>query len=329
MPSPKRIGILGASSHLVKRMLPALEGESDIILAAIASRDPSRASHVASQWGIPTVYTHYEDLIHDPSLDGVYISLPPALHAPWIARSLAEGKHVLCEKPLVLTSRELSPLLRLASRMQKVLMPGWMYRFHPQWTTLLDILSRNTIGHIRLIDIHISYESKDTTHIRYNPSLGGGALNDIGCYALSASQLLCRSLPHTVWCAGLRDPVSQVDVHTHGHLLYPDLQVTFTVSMEVYRFQKLTITGSTGRLEMEAPFNPPLDRPTHLTLSTPQTTQTLTFAPHNSYTSEWRAFAESIEHQKSPFSNEDLIRETILLETCHRSLKRGKPQTIA
>ncbi len=320
----KHIGLIGASSHLVKRILPSLQEIPDISVDAIASRDVHKAKEIAKMWNIPLIYTRYEDLLDNPDIDGVYISTPPALHALWIKKALSKNKHVLCEKPMVLTTRELYPLLHLASQKQKILMPAWMYRFHPQWQKLKEMLSQNLIGKIQLINIHISYESKERTNIRFNKSLGGGVLNDIGCYALSALSFLFESFPLSLACTGLVDKITGVDTLTTGVLSYSDFQATFTVCMEMYRSQRLRIFGTHGMIDMEYPFNPPLDNATHLFLFSSQGEKTLSFSPFNPYTEEWKVFLQSMEKPHLPLSPKEMLKETFLLEQCQQALHKKK-----
>ncbi|MCX7882681.1 MAG: Gfo/Idh/MocA family oxidoreductase [Brevinematales bacterium] len=320
----KRIGLIGASTHLVKRILPALEHVPDVVLFAIASRDTTKAKDIAKQWNIPLRYDRYEDLLENPEIEAVYISTPPALHFPWIKKALSHNKHVLCEKPLVLKSRELRSLFSYATHKQKILMPAWMYRFHPQWHKLKEILSQNLIGEIRLVDIRISYETKEKHNIRYNPSLGGGVLNDIGCYALSSFCFLFNISPHHVFCKGILDPLTKVDVLTTGILSYHTFQATFTVGMEMQRYQRLLLFGSQGMIDMEYPFHPPPDQETHLILSSSQGRQVFSFPPLNLYSQEWKIFVQSMESLIPPLPQEEIIRETILLEKCHLSLRKGQ-----
>lgn len=320
----KHIGLIGASSHLVKRILPSLQGIPEISIDAIASRDTEKAKEIAKTWNIPIIYNRYEDLLENPTIDGVYISTPPALHATWIKKALSKDKHVLCEKPLVLTHRELYPLLDLASKKQKVLMPAWMYRFHPQWPQLKNLLSQKAIGDIRLINIHISYEAKDKNNIRYNKSLGGGVLNDIGCYALSALSFLFETFPFSLTCSSLSDKKTQVDILTTGTLFYPDFQTTFTVCMEMYRSQRLRIFGTHGMIEMEYPFNPPQDNETKIFLFSQTGDKTFSFPPFNPYTEEWKVFIQSMQNSTYPISQAEMFKETFLLEQCRQAIHTKK-----
>ncbi|MFN3659823.1 MAG: Gfo/Idh/MocA family protein, partial [Brevinematales bacterium] len=162
--------------------------------------------------------------------------------------------------------RELYPLFRLAAKKQKILMPAWMYRFHPQWQKLKEILSQNLIGKIQFIDIFISYEAKEKNNIRYKKSLGGGVLNDIGCYALSALSLLFEDFPLSLTRTSHLDKKTNVDILTTGVFFYPNFQATFTVCMEMYRYQRLRIFGSHGMIDLKYPFNSPQDNDTHFFL---------------------------------------------------------------
>jgi predicted dehydrogenase len=313
-----------STARINRAIIPPLRLSTRNRLLAVASRSQETAQAYAHEWHIPRAYGSYEALLDDPEIDVIYNPLPNHLHKEWTIRAMAAGKHVLCEKPMVLTTRELYPLLHLASQKQKILMPAWMYRFHPQWQKLKEMLSQNLIGKIQLINIHISYESKERTNIRFNKSLGGGVLNDIGCYALSALSFLFESFPLSLACTGLVDKITGVDTLTTGVLSYSDFQATFTVCMEMYRSQRLRIFGTHGMIDMEYPFNPPLDNATHLFLFSSQGEKTLSFSPFNPYTEEWKVFLQSMEKPHLPLSPKEMLKETFLLEQCQQALHKKK-----
>ncbi|MEL7239925.1 MAG: Gfo/Idh/MocA family oxidoreductase, partial [Planctomycetota bacterium] len=124
----------------------------------------------------------YDAVLADPDIDAVYISLPNALHAEWTIKALDAGKHVLCEKPLATSAAEAETMFAAALRNNRVLIEAFMYRCHPQFAAACKLISDGAIGELRTIDASFCYRMRDPAgNIRFDASLAGGALMDIGC----------------------------------------------------------------------------------------------------------------------------------------------------
>ncbi|MEJ6488717.1 Gfo/Idh/MocA family oxidoreductase [Leucobacter sp. USCH14] len=189
MSAPLRIGMLGASRIADASIIAATEETGDV-RAAVAARDPERARRYAADRGFESAAASYETLIADDSLDLVYIGLPNALHAEWTARALEAGRNVLVEKPF---ASNLAEFDRVAARLE--LSRGWAweafhYADHPGVHRLIGIVREGAIGEIRGIDVHMDMPAPDPGDPRWSFDLAGGALMDLGCYALHALLLL-------------------------------------------------------------------------------------------------------------------------------------------
>ncbi|MEA2762253.1 MAG: hypothetical protein QOD47_1537, partial [Gemmatimonadaceae bacterium] len=130
-------------------------------VVAIASRDIGKAQAAADRLGIPRAYGSYEELIDDPDIDAIYNPLPNHLHVPWSIRAAEKGKHVLCEKPIGLTAREVADLLDVRDRTGVKIGEAFMVRTHPQWLKVKEIVASGRIGELRLIAGHFSYFRRD------------------------------------------------------------------------------------------------------------------------------------------------------------------------
>ena len=142
-------GVLGTAAIATGRIMPALKESPHAALLAVASRDPERARAVAQNFGVPRVYAGYEKLLADSEIDVVYIPLPNDMHFEWSGRALESGKHVLCEKPLCLTTDDALRLCAARDRAGRHIEEGFAYRNHPQWAKLNELLGSNTIGSFR------------------------------------------------------------------------------------------------------------------------------------------------------------------------------------
>src|SRR5262245_27809141 len=144
-----RWGVLGTSNFARNKMLPALQQCKYVQVSAIASRNLARAQAVAAPFGIPKTYGTYKELIADGALDVIYNPLPNHRHVPWSLRALDAGKHVLCEKPIAMSSSEARQLLDASQRHRRLkVMEAFMYRMHPQWQRGRQIVDEGGIGEL-------------------------------------------------------------------------------------------------------------------------------------------------------------------------------------
>ena len=132
--SKVRWGIISTAKIAREKVIPAMQLSSNCEILGMASANRERLELEANRLRIPRLYNSYEDLLRDPDIDAVYIPLPNHLHVEWAIRSLQAGKHVLCEKPIGMSSAEAVLLLNAArENPQLKIMEAFMYRFHPQW----------------------------------------------------------------------------------------------------------------------------------------------------------------------------------------------------
>jgi predicted dehydrogenase len=172
-----RWGILSTAKIAIEKVIPGMQASAHCIITAIASRDAERARVAASRWGISKVYSAYEDLLADAEIDAIYIPLPNHLHTPWSLKALEAGKHVLCEKPIGLTSAEAQTLLNAARQHPHLnVMEAFMYRHHPHWRRARELVTDGEIGELKTIQSFFSYYNADPDNIRNRADMGGGGL---------------------------------------------------------------------------------------------------------------------------------------------------------
>ncbi|HEY4427968.1 MAG TPA: Gfo/Idh/MocA family oxidoreductase [Solirubrobacteraceae bacterium] len=214
-----RWGIL-SPARIVEELMPAFRDAEVAEVAAVASRELSRAESFAAAHAIPTAYGSYEELLGDPGIDCVYIPLPNALHAEWTRAALESGKHVLCEKPMTPSTKEARALFALARERGLQLMEAFMYRHHPKTKQLRDILRSGELGELRVLRMWFHFQVDDpASDIRYVPELAGGALRDVGCYCVSLANFIFGEEPDSV-SAIARYSDSGVDEVFAGNLRY-------------------------------------------------------------------------------------------------------------
>ncbi|MEX0983786.1 MAG: Gfo/Idh/MocA family oxidoreductase [Actinomycetota bacterium] len=322
MPDRVRWGIVSPANIGTQKVIPAIQRAARCEVVAIASRDEARAKEAAAALGIPRAHGSYEALLADPDVDAVYIPLPNHLHAEWTIAAARAGKHVLCEKPLALTVAEAATMVAASEEAGVLLMEAFMYRLHPGWVAVRELVSSGRIGELRTVQSWFSYFNDDPANIRNILDVGGGALFDVGCYNVNLSRMLFRAEPARVQASIERDPVGGTDVLTSAILDFPGGGVaSFTCSTRVETDQRVHIYGSTGRISVGIPFNIPPDLPTEVFVTAGgdppvhPATEVLTFAPSDQYTVQAEAFAASVlDGVPLPTPIEDALANLAVIE---------------
>jgi predicted dehydrogenase len=298
--SAVRWGVLSTASIATTKVIPGLRRARNADLLGIASRDAATASAVAGSLDIPRAYGSYEELLADPDLDAVYIPLPNHLHARWTIAAAQAGKHVLCEKPLALTAVEAQGMVDACREAGVLLMEAFMYRFHPSWVAVRELVASGRIGRLRAVDSWFSYFNDDPANIRNIRAVGGGALYDIGCYSVNLSRMLFGAEPVRVRSSVVRDDAGGVDVLTCGILEFDAGVATFTCSTRTEPDQRVHVYGSSGRISVDIPFNIPPDRPTSISVvaggepPVAPAIERITFDTADPYACEAEAFGAAI-----------------------------------
>jgi predicted dehydrogenase len=297
---PVRWGVLGVANIATTKVIPAMQASELSPVGAIASRSLERAERAAGELGINSAYGSYDELLADPAIEAVYIPLPNHLHLEWAQAAARAGKHVLCEKPLAMTSAEARAMVETCEEAGVLLMEAFMYRLHPLWLKAKELIDGGAIGELRSVQTAFSYFNDDPSNIRNIPEVGGGALYDIGCYAVNAARFLFGTEPMAVKGAILRDPDLGTDVVTSAVLDFGSGQSTFFCSTQMEPDQRVDIHGTNGRIVIEIPFNIPPDIPTRLLLVSggdPPVSPDVEIhevPPENPYASQADAFSTAI-----------------------------------
>ena len=256
---PVRWGVLGCADIAVNKVIPGMHGSMLSQVVGIASRSEDRARSVARDLGIPKFYGAYQALLDDPEIEAVYIPLPNHLHTQWTIAAAAAGKHILCEKPLALTSADARVMVDACDQAGVKLMEAFMYRFHPMWGEVRRMIAHGVVGDLLAIQSWFSYKNVDPNDIRNIPEFGGGALMDIGCYPVNVARMLFDAEPTGVKGSIRRDEVFGTDVITSALLDFGGRHANFTCSTQLEPEQKVHLVGTAGRMLIEVPFNIPPD----------------------------------------------------------------------
>ncbi|MEY3558556.1 MAG: hypothetical protein RL374_1262 [Actinomycetota bacterium] len=214
-------GFLGAGFVASRGLAPAVHASRGAHLYAVASRDEQRSATLEPE----RVHATYDDLLADERVDAVYISLSNSQHIEWVTKSLEAGKHVLCEKPLGLNAVETAAMFDTAARNGRLLIEAVWGRWHPRFARIVELATSGAIGDIQHIETAFTFTSEMTDNYRLSPSMGGGALLDVGCYqahawvALTngASDFSITGLARTVGPTGI-DLTTDVNVRINKNI---------------------------------------------------------------------------------------------------------------
>ena len=202
-----RWGVLSTANIATEKVIPGMRRAPRSEVLGIASREDGARRRGRPPGSASRARTaSYEALLADPDIDAVYIPLPNHLHAEWTIEAARAGKHVLCEKPLAMTAAEAQGMVDACREAGVLLMEAFMYRLHPSWIAVRDLVASGRIGRLQAVDSWFSYFNDDPANIRNIREAGGGALYDIGCYSVNLSRMLFGGEPVRVQAAIVRDP---------------------------------------------------------------------------------------------------------------------------
>ena len=243
-------GFLGAGFVASRGLAPAVHASRGADLYAVASRDEKRSATLEPE----KVHATYDDLLADERVDAVYISLSNSQHIEWVTKSLEAGKHVLCEKPLGLNAVETEAMFDVAMRNGRLLIEAVWGRWHPRFARIVDLVTTGAIGEIEHIETAFTFTSEMTDNYRLSPSMGGGALLDVGCYqthawvALTngAAEFSITDLARTVGPTGI-DLTTDVNVRINTNITAHAVS-----SFALPSNQQFTVRGSEGQISTAA-----------------------------------------------------------------------------
>lgn len=256
MPAELNWGVLGNSTIGRMCVLPAITKCSNGRVWALGTRRPSEADDIERDNHIEKVYDSYDQVIADPDITAVYIPLPNHLHLPWVVKALNGGKHVLCEKPMACNAAEAREMAAAAKSNNRLLMEALMYRFHPRSRQVKSMVINGKIGRVRLVRASFCFSMdpdlfKNGGNYRLDAPAGGGALMDVGCYAVSTACWLLGEQPEIVQAQAIFHDRFNVDIQTVGSMRFASQALaSFEVSFCSGLQQSYTVVGSDGVIEL-------------------------------------------------------------------------------
>lgn len=244
-PDKVRWGILG-TSFISEVMAQAIQESTTSQLVAIGSRSVSTAEAFANKFSIPKFYTDYQSLLNDAEIDAVYIGLPNHLHKEWVIRCAQAKKHILCEKPFVISAKEAEEAFAVVEKSNVVCMEALMYRYHPLTKKLRELIQNKVIGDIKLFNA--TYTANIATVA--NPT-AGGSIRNLGCYPISLVRLLANAEPSEITALGRFNHGNPNDNQASAILKFENkAMAVVSTADDVEMFWQFDVYGTNGSLKM-------------------------------------------------------------------------------
>ena len=327
MPSQTlRWGLL-STARINKALITPLQISKRNRLLAVASRSQEKADAYAHEKKIERSYGSYTDLLADPDIDVIYNPLPNHLHAEWTIKAVEAGKHVLCEKPLALSTGEVDAMAAAAKKHGKVVAEAFMYRSHPKTLKVKEIVDSGELGQLKIVRGSFSFLMTNPDDIRWQPKMGGGGLWDIGCYPLSYTRSALGAEPLEVFGWQVTGPTG-VDEVFAAQLRFPgDIYAQFDCSVKIPYHTFMEIVGDEGTLNISNPFNPRGKETLSLTKN--GKTRSIPVNGPDPYVSEVEDMADAILLGKPQrVSLADSRANVAAILALFESAKNGKPVTL-
>lgn len=320
-----RWGIIGCAGIAIRSVIPGIQQSERGEVVAVASRDESKAKQTAEKLGIPKAYGSYEALLADGEIDAVYIPLPNHLHKEWTIRAAEAGKHVLCEKPFSMDTAEAAEMVEACARHGVTLAEAFMYRHHPRYKRIRDIIASGEIGALRGIHGTFTFNSSgNTTGFRNKQEMGGGALYDIGVYPISAARMLLEREPEAATVHAFFSPEhGGVDMMASGLLEFAGgVALTFDCAMWAAGRNTLEVLGTDGRIELPSAFvcNPSAPSVFYVTSKSGRREEQI--EPVNQYSLQSDDFAATVlDGAPSLFGADDPVLNMRVVDACLASAR--------
>jgi len=295
--SPLRWGLL-STANINKALIKPLRTSKRNILCAVASRSQASADAYAATWKIGQAYGSYDELLDDTDIDVIYNPLPNHLHKEWTIKAMQAGKHVLCEKPMGLSTSEVDEIEAASIKYGRVVAEAFMYRHHPQTLKAKELVESGRIGKLQAIRGSFTFPIHTEADIRLDPEMGGGSIWDVGCYPISFARLIAGNEPLEVFGQQVTGP-SGVDDSFFGQMRFPgNVFAQFDSGFRSPFRTHIEIVGSEGTLTISSPFKPGLDE--KMVLYRAEKTESIKVPREELYLGEVEDMADCILLGKTP-----------------------------
>lgn len=321
MKSKIKFGIIGCSSIAKKSAIPAIISGKNSTLEMIGSRTTPKAKKFARDFSC-SAYGNYDDVLKNDNVDAVYISLPMNLHEKWVIKAAKSGKHVLCEKSVALSYDSAKKIIKECKKNDVKIMENFIFRFHPQHKKILHLITKNSIGKIYNISGKYGFTfSFSKKNFRLNKKLGGGSLNDVGCYLISLCNFIFQDIPISVYCNLEFDKKFSVDVRGNIHLIFPGNKTALlSFGYNNYFQSTYEVWGTKGVIKTERAFNVAKNMKSIIHLHHNDKIKKIIIPTANQFQFAIEHFCTTIQNNTSDHSFEkELLDQALVMDAARKS----------
>jgi predicted dehydrogenase len=329
-----RYAVVGCGYIAQIAVLPAFRNaRRNSELAALVTDDPKKARRLSAQYDVPitTDYEGYDRLLESGAIDAVYIALPNSMHKDFSVRAARAGVHVLCEKPLAVTSEDCLAMIRAAERADVRLMTAYRLHFEHANLRAVEIVEEGRIGEPRFFSAQFAMDVTDKGNIRLQEELGGGTLYDLGIYCLNAARSVFRDEPEEVFALSARGRdrrFREVDEMTSAVLRFPgDRLATLTSSFGSADVSSYEVVGTKGSLRVDPAYEY-ADALEHR-LKIGDQTERREFGRRDQFGPELVYFSDCVQRHRDPEpSGWEGLADVRVIEALYRSARTGRRVTL-
>lgn len=313
-------GIIGCAGIAEKAVIPGILSASNAKLYALSSRgDGKKLEDFKEKFEPVKSYTSYEEMLDDPEIDAVYIPLPNGLHYEWTIKAAQKKKHILCEKPLGISAKEVQKMKEAADENGVLLMEAFAYRQSPLTKKVKELIEDGIIGKVKFIESEFSYFMDRAKDVRLDDKLAGGATYDVGCYNLNIIRHIAGSEPTKIYATG---EIGETNIDVSSCIMMEFEGGLKAVSYCAFNSAKrsgYTIVGEAGVIHVPVEFNSKGDIKIFITNKSGEEDITV-YCPHN-YMLEVEQFGRCIlEGEKPLITFEDSLNNAKVIDEALRQI---------
>lgn len=318
-----RLGILGCSNFLRKRIIDAVSKSSYTKIVCLASRDLEKAKKWADEFKIKS-YDSYEGLLKRKDVDAIYIALPVGLHKEWAIKAAEAGKHILCEKSLAANLEEVRKIVDSCKKNNVKLTENLMVEYHPQHQKVSDLIKSKDLGKIFSFKSSFGFPNPEKDDIRYKKELGGGILNDVACYLVFMSRFLFKEEPISVFCSVNLDKEKLIDISGSFLFEFPENKKALgDFGYGEYYQNNYSLWGEKGLIKVNPAYSIPEDRIPDIDFMSDSGNKKIEVSAANQYARTIDAFClDILENRESKFG--EILNQARVMEALRLSANFGK-----
>ena len=313
-----RFGIIGCSTIAEKSMIPAIKKSHNAQLSMLGSSSNNKAIRLSKKFSCK-LHGDYDEVLENDQIDAVYISLPPSLHEKWIIEAAKHGKHVICEKPIVLSKKSSEKIVKECKKNHVRIIENFAFKYHPQQTKVLDIIKKKSIGKIFSFYGNYSFNlNVSQDNFRINKNLGGGVFNDVSGYLICASRLIFNENPIRIFCDLKYE--DNIDVSGNIYMEYSDKTAICSFSYKNYFQSFYNVCGKNGIIQVEKAFNIRDDESGILSVKKENKMKKINVGRHNKFKILTEIFSNEIINKTKQYNFEnDLIDQSRIMDAARKS----------